>query len=453
MAVPTYFGNASAIGSAAAGATPLLPASTATDDLLLLVIETANEPIAAPTDWTQVSASPQGTGTAASATATAVQIFWRRKPAAGYTDPVLPDAGDHILARIAVVRGVSNVGNPIHVAAGDTGASSTSAVIPGLTTTLAECLVVAVCSWATDSSSSQTSGTWTNASLGSIAERFAGGTTAGNGGGVALSTGTKAVAGAVSATTDTLIAASAQGRIALAVSSQPPVTVHERSASLSATGSITVAGQRTLMRSVSLSATGTISAAGEFWTTFERSVSLSATGSIATTGHSVLERSVSLSATGSISTSGEFWTTFDRSVALSATGTISTSGVVVSGVTTHERSVSLVATGTISVEGHRLLERSVSLAAIGAISVAGQRDVLRSVSLSATGTITTSRQVVFQRSVALTAVASISVRGVLEAQIVALVVTLNESGPTGLTTEGGSSATTQESSGVHALIE
>lgn len=228
MAVPTYFGQGSAVSSATATVTPLRPASTATDDLLVLVVETANEPIAAPTDWTQVPASPQGVGTPAAAGATAVQVFWRRQPAAGYVDPVLPDAGDHIVARLFVLRGVSPTpANPITaaaVSAGDTAASSTSVVMPATTTLIADCLVVGCLTWDTDSATGQVTGGYTNASLASLTERFGGGSSVGNGGGFSVSTGTKAAAGAVSTSTATLLAAAVQGRVVFAVSGLAHVT-------------------------------------------------------------------------------------------------------------------------------------------------------------------------------------------------------------------------------------
>jgi hypothetical protein len=219
MAIPTFVN----FGVAATGTTavsPALPASLLVDDILLLFIETANEAITIPTPnggtWTEVTGSPQGTGTAAGLASTRLTVFWSRYNGTQGA-PTTSDSGDHQIAQITAWRGCINTGNPWDVTAGDVlAAASTSVAIPGATTTVNDCLIVAIVSNATDTGTSQT-GTWANASLSGVVERSDVSSTSGNGGGVGCASGGKAIAGAYSATTAVLATSSVQGRLSIAL--------------------------------------------------------------------------------------------------------------------------------------------------------------------------------------------------------------------------------------------
>ena len=217
MPLPTYISQAG--GEGTGNVTVTLPAHVA-DDILVLITETANEAVTAPSGWAEVAASPQGTGTAGGGSATRAQVFWLRAASAAETDPTVTDPGDHVLVRVLLIRGCRTSGSPIDVAAGDVeSAGSSSISIPGATTATDDCLVMLVCTWADDSSASNATGI-SNADLASISQRRNAGTTQGNGGGFYIATANKATAGAYGATTGSLsLGSSAQGRISFALAS------------------------------------------------------------------------------------------------------------------------------------------------------------------------------------------------------------------------------------------
>src|SRR5207245_979898 len=169
------------------------------NDIGLLIVETANEAVTLGTnaaDWTQVTNSPQGTGTPANALAPRLTVFWSRATSSSMGAVGVNDSGDHQIGQIITFTGVTRSGNPWDVTAGDVAATTTTAVsIPGATTTVLDTSVVAIVAHGVDSGSAQSSG-WTNASLASITERADSNTTSGNGGGVGVASGAKATAGA-----------------------------------------------------------------------------------------------------------------------------------------------------------------------------------------------------------------------------------------------------------------
>ncbi len=78
---PTYVA-AGSVSSGTGAITPALPGSLATNDILLLFLETANQAISISNQnggtWTQVTNSPQGVGTAGGTSATRLTVFWSR---------------------------------------------------------------------------------------------------------------------------------------------------------------------------------------------------------------------------------------------------------------------------------------------------------------------------------------------------------------------------------------
>jgi hypothetical protein len=193
--------------------------SHAANDIALAFVETANQAVATPSGWTAVSNGSQGVGTAGSVTATRLQVFWRRAASSSESTlqfPAIP--GDHANGIMMTVRGCITSGDPVDVSAGDTttDADASAVSIPGATTTVDGCLVVAACSRQTASVTAQQSGE-ANAALSSLAERLDVGNTLGNGGGLAVATGLKATAGAYGVTTATLSTASRQGHVSLAL--------------------------------------------------------------------------------------------------------------------------------------------------------------------------------------------------------------------------------------------
>ena len=220
-AVSTFVA-AGAVTSNTTAITPALPAGIATNDILLLFLETANEAITIPTPnggtWTAVTNSPQGTGTAGSTSATRLTVFWSRYNGTQGA-PTTSDSGDHQAGRIIAIRGAATSGNPWDVTAGGVEAvSDTSGSIPGATTTVGNTLVVmAIAAALPDSTSTTNFATWTNANLTSITERVDSAQSAGNGGAIGIATGVRAATGAYGNTAVTLATSAYKGMMSIAI--------------------------------------------------------------------------------------------------------------------------------------------------------------------------------------------------------------------------------------------
>ena len=218
---PTFVA-AGAVASNAAAITPALPAGIATNDILLLFLETANQAISIPNQnggtWTEVTNSPQGTGTAAGSGATRLTAFWSRYNGSQGA-PTTSDSGNHQLGRIVAIRGAATSGNPWDVTAGGVDATAdTSGSIPGATTTLANTLVVAAIATALpDASGTANFSAWTNSNLTGLAEQTDNTVTAGNGGGLAVARGEKGTAGAYGSTSVTCATAAKKGLLSIAL--------------------------------------------------------------------------------------------------------------------------------------------------------------------------------------------------------------------------------------------
>src|SRR5437870_3090492 len=197
----------------------------AINDIGLLIIETQNQAVTLGTNaanWTPVTNSPQGTGT--TSTGTKLTVFWSRATSTSMGNVGLTGTGmDHQIAQILTFRGVTTSGNPWDVTAGDVTPSTTTTVsIPGATTTVQDTLVVAIVSNGSDLSAPQIPGSFTNSDLSSVTKRQDNQTTASGGGGFAVATGSKALAGAYGPTSATLGFSSIQGRMSIAL--RPPFT-------------------------------------------------------------------------------------------------------------------------------------------------------------------------------------------------------------------------------------
>jgi hypothetical protein len=256
-AAPTF----QAVGTAGQGVgdvVALWPAHLA-DDVGLLFVETDGaEAVAAPAGWTAVTNTPVINGTA-----TRLSVFWRRATSGAETDPTVVDPGNHCYARIATFRGCITTGDPWDVVGvgGTSGGTTTNVTFPGVTTTVADTLVVAVMSWASDSAGPLLT-TFANANLTGLAEQGDEGTTQGSGGGIAFATGTKAAAGATGDTTGT--ASLALNYACIHIALRPPIAGNSGSLSTSigtigiaATGALRIAGAlSTSIGSIALSAAG-----------------------------------------------------------------------------------------------------------------------------------------------------------------------------------------------------
>jgi PKD repeat protein len=224
--MPTFVA-AGTVASGTGAITPALPAGIATNDILLLFLETANQLISITNQnggtWTEVTNSPQGTGTAAGSSATRLTVFWSRYNGTQGA-PTTSDSGNHQLGRIVAIRGAATSGNPWDVTAGGVEATSdTSGAIPGATTTVGNTLVVAgIATNLPDATGTANFSAWANANLSSVTERTDNTVTAGNGGGLGLATGGMANAGAYGNTTVTCATAATKGMMSIALKAAGP---------------------------------------------------------------------------------------------------------------------------------------------------------------------------------------------------------------------------------------
>jgi hypothetical protein len=266
VAIPLWQATGAKVaGSSSVAATVVWPAHT-TNDIGLLVVETANQPVPTPAGWAVVTpdSGALGIGNAGGNTSTCLQVFWKRAASGAEGNVTIPttDIGNHAVCYIITYRGVYTVGNPWDVAVADvTGGSITNPTFPAVTTTLADCLIVNIIGSGIDSNVAQLSG-WTNATLASPAitehaDLFDAG---GNGGGVAVADGGKATAGSSGSTTATTATAHDHAKFTIALRSL--VKDISGAVNLSGTGSSTIVGSLNLSGAVALSGAGTSTIAG-----------------------------------------------------------------------------------------------------------------------------------------------------------------------------------------------
>lgn len=204
MAAPVFVAvgtNASGLGAIA----PPFPISgVAAGDIALLFIQSSNEAIATPAGWAQVTNSPQSTGTAATAGAVRIAVFWKLcNGTENGTTVSVADTGNHTVGQIAHYRGCDNA-SPFDVTAGGTkAAASTTATLPAVTTTVADCLIVLVSGNSNDANSTTMYSAWTNANLVSLTERIDRSVNSGTGGGFGVADGSFVGPGNTGTTTAT----------------------------------------------------------------------------------------------------------------------------------------------------------------------------------------------------------------------------------------------------------
>jgi hypothetical protein len=226
MAAPTLFAQGAQVSGTGnvnvTNGSGNFPAGMQNNDILLLLCETANQEVATPSGWAIVANAPQGIGTAGAGTdgPTRISAFWKRTTGTE-SNFTVTDPGDHIVLGIQGIRGCITIGDPWDVTDGNTLGTtpSTSITIPGLVTTVPDCLIMALCSHGFDTDANIFSG-WANASLASFTAHPNYRTSAANGGGFGIATGIKATPGTVDPTTATLSNTSMQGRLVIAF--RPP---------------------------------------------------------------------------------------------------------------------------------------------------------------------------------------------------------------------------------------
>jgi hypothetical protein len=205
---PVYIGKGSTVATQGS-ATVSYPAGIEANDLLVLVCQTdQDDSISTPAGWTKEIEQDSGAECR-------LWIFWKLHTSG--SSVAVSWGGDHIVARVLAFRDVKAT-DPIDAESQSwNGSLGTSVSIPGLTTTVANCLILAFVAHDIASNSSQVSG-WANASLSEGEELTDVSSTVGWDGGFGVYAGYKLAAGVVGSSTATLGTAKkrAYGCIALA---------------------------------------------------------------------------------------------------------------------------------------------------------------------------------------------------------------------------------------------
>lgn len=241
MAFPTWVGASTTHGGAAGGNIDFTASARASGDMLYVAIASANEAIATPTGFDELSVSPQSRGTAAAVGGIRLAVFEKESDGTE-TTVAIADPGNHVFAAGFVIRPATGQSIEIDASAGKNAAAATTHSGNAITTTAPDCLVVDI--WGTDQDGLGFNYTGhTNADLASLTERIDGGTASGVGSGVAVFTGQKATAGSVAATTASSLGSAAWCAITLALkSTSPGYTLTADGAAVTLTG--TAAGLR-----------------------------------------------------------------------------------------------------------------------------------------------------------------------------------------------------------------
>jgi hypothetical protein len=156
-------------------------------------------------------------GSQITATGTTLTVFYCRATSAAMPAPVIASGTDHLAAVMVTFR---NAALPRISATSTKNTASTSLTMPLITTEIATSLVVGFASTSLDNAGSWVSAI-TNANLTSITERFDNGTSSGNGGGLLVWTGQKAVAGSTG-TTAVTVTSSTNAMLTLALAERLP---------------------------------------------------------------------------------------------------------------------------------------------------------------------------------------------------------------------------------------
>lgn len=214
--VPVVTGTANASGLSDVIVT--LPALVA-DNLILVYVETSEDPVTAPAGYTQIQQNGTNGGVFVGGNGYVRLALFAKRATGAETTVTITDPGNHAMVTAVIVSGVSWTTNPWEASANEVSvapATSSTLSAPSVTTLGANRLVLAAFATDTDTNTPQGSG-YTNANLTSLAEVSNLSTNIGNGGGITIVSGTKATAGATGATTATATVVTGNAAITVAI--------------------------------------------------------------------------------------------------------------------------------------------------------------------------------------------------------------------------------------------
>lgn len=198
-----FIGVGAFVAANAASISLAMPTNLKVNDLLMLVIHTANEAITIPTGWTEVgNQANQAVGTATNQLATRLAVCY--KWAAATNPNVTVNAVGNILTGRSIAFRFVNKNNPfIATASGTQASSANNPTLNGITTTCPNALIFFAMAVGRDSTGTANFTAFTNANLNTITERMDNTSANGTGGGVAAWTAYAALTGAIGNSTAT----------------------------------------------------------------------------------------------------------------------------------------------------------------------------------------------------------------------------------------------------------
>lgn len=208
------------VGSIASGSGSItvgVPSSYSSGDLLLLICESANQTISAPSGWTEIgSQESQGTGTAGAVGGVRLAVFYKFA-SSSESSVTVSDSGNHTGGIMVAFRGV-DTSTPFNTYASGIDSSATSSLSwPTVTTDIDGCMIINCVASDYEVISGSRLSSWANSSLVSITEAVDTYYSAGAGGGIGMAYGIKTSAGSVNATTCTEVSAEVHGYLTLAL--------------------------------------------------------------------------------------------------------------------------------------------------------------------------------------------------------------------------------------------
>jgi hypothetical protein len=217
MGAPWYKNLSSVVGATTGNASVAIPGGTDVGDFLLLVVENsaASTAVATPTSgggagdpWTQIG-TPVATSTTG-ATITRLALYWKWATSNDTTNTTVAVTTDHVICSMYAFNNVNRT-SPINTtgATGNSGSTAVSSITyPTITTTAANCLVIAVVATGWDATTLPLADDFANANLTEIRVAPERSMNIGNGGGAQVSMGVKETAGATGSSTENLTAGS-----------------------------------------------------------------------------------------------------------------------------------------------------------------------------------------------------------------------------------------------------
>lgn len=217
MAIPLYTGTGGFVSSTGSPTVPY-PSDREVDDILIMFVTTAAQGFTDPAGWTFITSATIGTGGATTG-AVALRAYWQRYVSGA--SQVVADSGSYTNAAIFGFRYASKLSTVINANAQSARTATTAVLLPSVTTTVRDCIILMGIGTDRDIATGQFSGSPTNANLGNLTLIMNKSNVNGVGGGLVVIDGEKMTAGSTGTTSGTLLNSQVTANITLAIAPAP----------------------------------------------------------------------------------------------------------------------------------------------------------------------------------------------------------------------------------------